>query len=150
MIGQKSVRKKIELPKKSLSISAGIARSFGTRGICAMVKSALLPSSVNIPAPVGQFLFSAPSNCATEDNVASCSTESGDGACCPCAPRGTGRTHVARPRIPNTESGTRIGSVSSLQPTPMLMNTVAWPWRYDDALKIALLRALKRLTGRQR
>jgi hypothetical protein len=75
-------------------------------------------SSVNIPTPVGQFLFSAPSNFTTEDKVGSCSTEPGDGACCPCAPSRMGKRHIASPKIANVESGTRIGFVSSLQPTP--------------------------------
>jgi hypothetical protein len=67
-----------------------------------------------MPAPVGQFLFSAPSNCTTEEKVGSCSTEPGDGACCPCATSRMGKRHIASPKTANVESGTRISFVSFL------------------------------------
>ena len=50
-------------------MSVGTAFSFGTAGICGIVKMALDPRRVNMPVPVGQFRSSAPVNEMTRDTV---------------------------------------------------------------------------------
>ena len=114
----KGPARRIESPKKSLSISVAIARSFEIGGICGIVKMALLPSSVNIPAPVGQFLFSAPSNFTTEDKVGSgvCSTGPAEGTCWPWAPSPIGNKHTTTPIAPIAERSARIDQFSAFNP----------------------------------
>ena len=60
--GRADELKTVVLLDRMLSTSVGTTFSFGTAGICGIVKMALDPSRVNMPVPVGQARFSAPSN----------------------------------------------------------------------------------------